>query len=131
MAGVLAGMEWVIQHLITIKWIVTFPSDAPFIPLDCVDKMIKKADKSTADIVCVASNNRSHPVCALWSVALASDLRKSILQDGVRKIDLWTQRYNLSTVNFSAEPFDPFFNINKPEDLKTAQEILQVNWPKS
>ena len=32
----------------------------------------------------------------------------------MRKIDAWTARYRLATVEFPAAPVDPFFNANRP-----------------
>ena len=42
----------------------------------------------------------------------------------MRKIDRWTARYPLVRVDFAAEPVDPFFNVNRPEDLKEAERLL-------
>ncbi len=39
-------------------------------------------------------------------------------------MDVWTARYRLTQVDFPAEPIDPFFNANRPEDLKTAERFL-------
>jgi molybdenum cofactor guanylyltransferase len=127
LAGILTGMEWVSRFKPQCEWIITFPSDAPFIPLDSVEKMIKCAEEERANIVCSASNGRTHPVCALWQVGLAEDLRKAIINEEIRKIDLWTARYRSSVVEFSDQPFDPFFNINRPGDLERAEEILKFN----
>ena len=35
-----------------------------------------------------------------------------------------TARYRLIQVEFPAEPIDPFFNMNRPEDLKAAERLL-------
>ena len=42
----------------------------------------------------------------------------------VRKVDVWTARYRLIEVEFPAEPIDPFFNANRPEDLEAAERFL-------
>ena len=36
-----------------------------------------------------------------------------------------TIRYELAVVEFSSEPFDPFFNANRPEDLEEAERMMQ------
>lgn len=125
LAGILTGMEWVQKNVPDCKWIATFPSDAPFIPLDCVEKMQACAEKEGAEIVCAASAGRTHPVCALWRIDLASDLREAMEVEEMRKIDLWTARYKLSVIEFSDQPYDPFFNINRPEDLARAEQISE------
>ena len=41
LAGILTGMEWVLRFKPQCEWIITFPSDAPYIPLDIAEKIIK------------------------------------------------------------------------------------------
>lgn len=127
LAGVLTGMEWVQKNKPEHQWIASFPSDSPFIPLNCVKKLQLCALKEKADIVCAASGGRTHPVCAIWRVSLARNLREAMLNEGIRRIDVWTSRHQLSSVNFPHEPYDSFFNINRPEDLARAKEIIQFN----
>ena len=47
-------------------------------------------------------------------------------EEDIRKIDRWTARYNLIEVDFAADPFDPFFNINAPENLTEAERLLST-----
>ena len=126
LAGILTGMEWASEYLPEYKWVVTFAADAPFIPLDCVDKMHNTAINDDANIVCAASGGRTHPVCALWQTQLSKPLRIAITQENIRKIDTWTESQNLSIVEFPIEPFDPFFNINHLEDLVQAEKISKL-----
>jgi molybdopterin-guanine dinucleotide biosynthesis protein A len=63
-------------------------------------------------------------VFGLWPVRLAADLRRAMLEEQVRKVDLWTARYRLTEVDFPTEPIDPFFNTNRPEDLTEAGRLL-------
>ena len=60
----------------------------------------------------------------LWPVRLADDLRRAMTLEEIRKVDVWTARYRLVEVDFPAEPFDPFFNANRPEDLAEAERLL-------
>jgi molybdopterin-guanine dinucleotide biosynthesis protein A len=55
---------------------------------------------------------------------LREDLRHAVVDEVVRKVDVWTARYRLATVLFRDEPVDPFFNANRPEDLATAAALL-------
>jgi molybdopterin-guanine dinucleotide biosynthesis protein A len=65
-------------------------------------------------------------VFGLWSVRLRDDLRRAVVQEGIRKVDLWTARHRLVTVAFPDEPVDPFFNANNPEDFETAAALLRA-----
>jgi molybdopterin-guanine dinucleotide biosynthesis protein A len=65
-------------------------------------------------------------VFGLWPVRLREDLRRAVIEEGIRKVDLWTSRHELATVPFADELVDPFFNTNRPEDLETAAALLQA-----
>ena len=64
---------------------------------------------------------RRHPTFGLWPVALRDDLRAA-LQGGLRKVVMWTQTHEGREALFPHE--DAFFNINTPQDLARAQEML-------
>jgi molybdenum cofactor guanylyltransferase len=57
-------------------------------------------------------------------VRLREDLRHAVVNETVRKVDVWTARHRLATVPFPSEPVDPFFNANRPEDLAAATALL-------
>jgi len=52
----------------------------------------------------------------LWPVALREDLWHALVDEDLRKIELWTARHGNAAADWSAEPVDPFFNVNTPED---------------
>ena len=60
----------------------------------------------------------------LWPTALAGELRRALVEEGVRKIDAWTARHRLAVVEFAMGRVDPFFNANRPEDLAEAERLL-------
>jgi len=124
LAGVLTGMEWAAHNVTNCEWVVTFPTDAPFFPNDLVERMLDKVHIENADMACARSNERTHPVFALWPIKLASDLRRAMLEENLRKIDKWTAKYNAINVDWSIDLFDPFFNINCAEDLEQAKKLL-------
>jgi len=60
--------------------------------------------------------------------ALKDDLARAIREEEIRKVDLWTARYRLATVEFAetetdAGALDPFFNPNRPADLEDAERF--------
>jgi molybdenum cofactor guanylyltransferase len=124
LAGVLTGMEWASRNVTNCEWVVTFPTDAPFFPNDLVERMLEKVHNKNADMACARSNERTHPVFALWPIKLAGDLRRAMLEENLRKIDKWTEKFNVINVNWSTDIIDPFFNINCAEDLEQAKEFL-------
>lgn len=123
LAGVLTGMEWAAKHHPGATWLATFATDAPFFPRDLVARLHEAVARAGADMACARSDGQDHPVFGLWPVRLAADLRRA-MEEGVRKVDVWTARYKLAVAEFPAQPLDPFFNANRPEDLAEAERLL-------
>jgi molybdopterin-guanine dinucleotide biosynthesis protein A len=124
LAGVLTGMAWARAQRPDCRWIVTIATDTPFFPGDLVARMLSAIARDRADLACAASGGRAHPVFGLWPVRLADQLRAAMLDEGIRKVDVWTARYRLVEVAFPADRIDPFFNTNRPEDLAEAERLL-------
>ena len=122
LAGVLTGLEWAADK--GAPWVASFATDAPFLPDDLVGRLAGAVRDQGADMACATSGGRAHPVFGLWPVSLAGELRGAMETEDMRKIDRWTARYNLVRVDFSRHPVDPFFNVNSPDDLARAEEIL-------
>lgn len=124
LAGVLTGLEWAARHAPQCRWVASFASDAPFLPRDLVARLLTAVERVGADLACAASLAQAHPVFGLWRVDLAEPLRRALVEEGIHKVDRWTARYKLVQVEFPAEPVDPFFNTNSPEDLAEAERLL-------
>ena len=124
LVGVLTGMDWTVANLPGLEWIVTVPTDAPFLPRDLVARLLAAVQQEGAEMACATSGGQRHPVIGLWPVALRTDLRQAMIFEGVRKVDAWTGRHKVADVDFGTEPVDPFFNANRPEDLDEAQRAL-------
>ena len=124
LAGVLTGLEWASSNVPGCRWVASFATDAPFFPGDLVTRLAAAIGQGKGDMACARSAERNHPVFALWPVGLAGDLRRAMVTEDIRKVDVWTARYGLCVADFSCDPFDPFFNVNRPEDLEKAAEIL-------
>ena len=124
LAGVLAGLDWAAVHRPDSTFIASVATDAPFLPADLVARLTTARNAAGADLACASSAGRTHPVFGLWPLRLREDLRRAIVDDGIRKVDEWTARHRLVTVPFADRPIDPFFNANRPEDLEAAAELL-------
>lgn len=120
LAGVLAGLDWAAEQ--GAGTIVTAAADTPFFPCDLVARLMLAAEDMEAPLA-LAATDGAHPTFGLWPVVLREDLRAA-LNGGVRKVVAWTQTHNARMAPFDANPFDPFFNINTPEDLTYAESLL-------
>jgi molybdopterin-guanine dinucleotide biosynthesis protein A len=124
LAGILAGLDWAARHRPDLSHVASVATDAPFLPRDLVARLAAALAAADADLACAASGGRTHPVFGLWPVRLREDLRGALCGEGVRKVDRWTARHKLVTVDFPDQPVDPFFNANRPEDLEAAAALV-------
>ncbi len=129
LAGVLAGLDWAAEAAPESVWLATFACDAPFFPHNLVIRLWAETEEAGANLACAQSHGRDHPVFGLWPLALRDALRQALVEDGIRKVDIFTAGYLLAQVDFPdlaspRGPVDPFFNANRPEDLAEAERIL-------
>jgi molybdenum cofactor guanylyltransferase len=124
LAGVLAGLDWAAAERPDCSYVVSVATDAPFLSADLVARLAEGRQKANADLACAASGGRTHPVFGFWPVRLREDLRRALVEEEIRKVDLFTARYRLAVVSFPEAPVDPFFNANRPEDFEAAAALL-------
>jgi len=123
LAGILAGFDWAALHLPQCEWIASVPGDCPFLPNDLVACLHAARAAAGAPLACARSGEWRHPVVGLWPLALRDNLRRALVAEGLRKIEIWTARHGVAIADWPAEPVDPFFNVNTPEDAAQAQAM--------
>jgi molybdopterin-guanine dinucleotide biosynthesis protein A len=123
LAGILAGLHWAAMNAPDIEWIVSVPGDCPFVPRDLTAKLHAARIEQAQPLACAKSGNWRHPVAGLWRVALRTDLRRALFDEGLHKIEIWTGRHGVAIAEWPDSPVDPFFNVNRPEDLHEAERI--------
>ena len=128
LAGVLAGLDYAEEH--GFDHIVSVAADTPFFPTNLVSALETASKHMDVSIALAATKIEGgktvrHPTFGLWPVALRDDLR-SALQDGLRKVVLWTDQHGAETHVFESGDIDPFFNINTPEDLELANKMMET-----
>ena len=117
-------MDWAAAQGATA--IVTAAADTPFFPTDLVTRLTACAGPSG---LCLAASPdetgrvQRQPTFGLWPVALRDDLRAA-LTGGLRKIVIWTDQHQAGQAVFDSAPFDPFFNVNTPEDIVAAEALM-------
>lgn len=124
LAGVLAGMEWARKHHPHVGWILTAPADVPFLPLDLTVRLCGLMHVPEPDVLMVRHGRRREHTLAVWSVKLAPDLRRAILEEGVRRVDAFASRYALAELVWPGGAA-PFLNVNTPDDLTLAARQLK------
>ncbi len=126
LAGILAGLDWAVDHAPDLAWVVSVPGDCPFLPRDLVPRLHRARIEAGAQLASARSGERRHPVVALWPPALRADLRRALMSEGARKVDEWTARYAVGIAAWPAAPIDPFFNVNTPDELAKAEALADA-----
>ena len=127
LAGILAALDWMATNRPDVSLVLSAAGDCPFLPRDLVSRLHDALAKENAQLAVAASGGQSHPVIGLWSVSLRNELRHALVIEDVRKIDRWTARYRLATVDWPTEPLDPFFNANTVEDIAEAERLAALD----
>jgi molybdopterin-guanine dinucleotide biosynthesis protein A len=123
LAGVLAALDWLAMHDPETRWLASFAVDTPLLPDNMVERLLTAADRDGAELACSRSAGRLHPLQALWSVDLRPALRMA-LTNGERAAHRFAVQRRHVVVDFPAEPFDPFANVNTPADLERLAQVF-------
>jgi len=127
LAGILAGLDWAASYEPDIDWVVSVPGDCPFLPRDLVQRLHAARRDAGSPLACAQSGAWRHPVVGLWRVALRHDLRHALVDEDLRKIEVWTARHGVALAEWPAHPVDPFFNVNTPEDVAEATRLASAD----
>jgi molybdopterin-guanine dinucleotide biosynthesis protein A len=123
LAGVLAGLDHVAAAHPDVDYVLSVPADTPFIPDDLAARLAGARAASGAEIAVARSGDRTHHAVALWPVALRQSLRQALIGEDLRRVSGFIERHRHALADWGVEPYDPFFNVNQPEDLERAAAI--------
>ncbi|MBI5110354.1 MAG: molybdenum cofactor guanylyltransferase MobA [Rhodovulum sp.] len=127
LAGLLAGLDWAAAHRPDLAHVVSVPADCPFLPADLVARLHGAAATAPAGAATAASGERGHPVVGLWPVVLRHDLRRAVVDEGMRRVGDWTARHRPARVTWPDTPVDPFLNVNTAADLAAARAVAATH----
>jgi molybdopterin-guanine dinucleotide biosynthesis protein A len=132
LAGVLAGLQWAATLEPAVSHLMTVPVDLPFLPDDTVARLLAEVTDSETVVIAEGPSGRA-PLIALWPLSVRVRLADYLSGPG-RKVQAFLAEGKLATARFAAvddgdDAIDPFFNINAPEDLKTAENWLFQHRP--
>ncbi len=120
LAGLHAALKF--TKSVAAEVLVTVPSDTPFLPFNLAVKLLEKAVVRGAAIA--ASGDQEHYIIGAWKTELLDDLESAIARDNLFRVKDWVNRASAQRVAWPVEPYDPFFNVNAPEDLRIAEQIF-------
>lgn len=130
LAGILTAMRHTAATTPTATHVLVVPTDTPFFPQD-LSQRLTEAMTEREQIAVASSGGALHPLFALWPVSLADDLERWLTTDPKRRVRAFIERHPSVTVDFPLAMttnglFDPFFNVNTPDDLQQAETWLRI-----
>lgn len=127
-AGPLAGFLSGLAHCET-PYLCTVPCDTPMFPQDLVERLFEGLQASGSDLAMALAHEgqgqlRPQPVFCLLKRELRHDLRR-FMNEGGRKIDVWTARQHTAKVAFNrADDAQAFLNLNTLQELQMLQSRM-------
>ena len=119
LAGLLTALTYAAAR--DFGLVLSLPSDTPFLPPDLRARLGEGSLPALA-----ASAGQTHFLTGLWPAGVATRIAQEVNRHGLRRMQDVAKRLAARTVQWTADPHDPFFNINTPEDLAKAQRLLQL-----
>lgn len=126
LAGIHAGLAWMQSTNPDAEWLASFASDTPFFPSDLVAKLLDAVTKQHGLLAVATSKNRAHPIFALWHASLMDKIERQLETGDIPRLQDWIKQHKLVEVEFPVERYDPFFNINVPQDLYAAEPLVAL-----
>ena len=128
LAGLHASLAWAKESGANIRHVVTVACDTPFLPDDLVERFLAALEETGRECCVARSGKGVHPVIGLWPLRIAGKL-ETALDQGQRKASTWAEQQRAVEVFFpptqlGGRAIDPFFNINRPENLAEADALL-------
>ena len=125
LSGILTALEWAKRHAPDCTAVATVSTDVPFL----APNLIQRLEAERGDGVAIAvSAGRRHPTIAIWPLT-SREAVADALQRGALSVDALAAELNAVAVPFpmgeiDGVTIDPFFNVNRPEDLVAARALL-------
>lgn len=99
--------------------VLTVPSDSPFLPADLAARLFAAGGQAAI----AASGGQAHYLTGLWSPGLLGKIEQALAQPRFPRLQDWARDCGAAIVEWPSQPYDPFFNVNTPEELAEAERI--------
>lgn len=126
LAGIHSAIKYSKEKIGEDGLVCTVPVDTPFLPNNLANNLYRNIKKNSSDIVVARSGIRKHPTIAIWKNNLLIKIEEYI-NNGIRKIDRFTDDLDVTYESWKINEIDPFFNINNYDDLKIAENMIKKN----
>lgn len=117
LAGLHAGLSWAREQ--GFDALASIPCDCPFLPRDLIGRLASAKAKAAI----AASGGQTHFLTGLWSHTLLEKLEQAMETGHMFRVRDWAAHAGAVSVEWPVEAYDPFFNVNTPEQLAEANRI--------
>ena len=100
------------------------PCDAPFIPHNLVRVLLDADQGGNGNVIAVSYKGMLQPTFSLWRKHHLNAVRNAVVEQGRGSLKHLLTSLPHAVVEWPAREPSPFFNVNKPEDLKSAEQWL-------
>jgi molybdopterin-guanine dinucleotide biosynthesis protein A len=125
LAGIVAALRWVHENRPDVTHVVAVSVDSPFFPDDLVSRLTADLDARPDEIAIAFSEDYPQPVFGLWPIACLAPLNGFLDDTDNLKVMAFVRSQPWRRVEFPTGSPPAFFNINTPDDLATAQGLLE------
>lgn len=119
-AGLASGLRFARAQ--GAETLLTTACDMPVLPAD-LPQRLDEALTAELNAVIASSGGALHPVCGLWR-STAIDALAGYRASGRSSLKGFAAHIGYAEVEWPVEPFDPFLNVNRPEELEAAERLL-------
>ncbi|TCQ82855.1 molybdenum cofactor guanylyltransferase [Ochrobactrum sp. BH3] len=130
--GPLLGLKTALEYSREFSFLLSVAADSPFFPRDLISQLYERQKKTAARIVLASSNGRVHPIFGLWRTDLLQPLDEWLAHTDKASVLAFAHHIGFEEVEFpliqlaKSERYDPFFNINRPDDLIEATRLNEA-----
>jgi len=125
--GPLMGLYSALQYLSdrgNNNGLILCPCDAPFIPAKLVKVLQEAGQGETKPVVVVSYRGILQPTFSLWQDHHLPVIREAVVEQGIGGLKHLLTSLPHEIVEWETAEPSPFFNVNTPEELKTAEVWL-------
>jgi molybdopterin-guanine dinucleotide biosynthesis protein A len=115
LAGILAGLDW--AEGLGATALLTAPGDTPFVPTGLASVLAPAP-------ACAASGGQAHHLVALWPMTCRDTLYRHLSVSNRRDVRHFAVMIGMRRVDFPPGKWDPFLNVNTPEELAQARALV-------
>ena len=120
LAAILTGMQHLRAHHKDCRWLLSLPTDTPYVPNDLIERGLSAAKAENAKVVLASFGGDLQQAMGLWHVSLYDTLYNALVADDVRKVMAFVKDIGFATIDFNVPTSKAAININTPEDLAMA-----------